>query len=453
MVEDVAKLLTLGDFGTYSDATDGAAATPLAAVKITTLEADGSLEYDSTGAGAWGAVTLNQVITAADINAGRLRFVPDANENGSPYTTIGFQVSDGTAFSAASYTLTVNVAAANDAPVNTVPGAQTAVRGTPLAFVGPLPLALPTLSVSDDSANVTVTLSAPVGTFAAVGFAGTSSLTISGTLELVNAALATVTYLAPLNQRSQNPIILTMTTLDGVTSDVDTVSITVPGIVVDPGASGVLLGSNSGDFINLISTSANSAENQIRGFDGNDFLNGGNGWDRIFGEGGIDTLNGGLGNDQVLGGLGNDILSLGGGDDQGWGGIGSGTGDGNDQIDGGAGNDRIFGEDGDDTLLGGADNDHILGGAGADRIEGGGGNDGSVVGTVSTGLAGGAGDDDILGGEGNDFLWGDADSDTLEDGSGDDQMIGGPAMTQSSSARREGTIGLGATAKTPTTMA
>ena len=118
VVEDVAKLLTLGDFGTYSDATDGAAATPLAAVKITTLEADGSLEYDSTGAGAWGAVTLNQVITAADINAGRLRFVPDANENGSPYTTIGFQVSDGTAFSAASYTLTVNVAAANDAPTS-----------------------------------------------------------------------------------------------------------------------------------------------------------------------------------------------------------------------------------------------------------------------------------------------------------------------------------------------
>ena len=40
--------------------------------------------------------------SADDIAANRLRFVPDANENGAPYATIGFQVSDGSAFSAAS---------------------------------------------------------------------------------------------------------------------------------------------------------------------------------------------------------------------------------------------------------------------------------------------------------------------------------------------------------------
>jgi hypothetical protein len=52
-------------------------------------------------------VSLNQEISVADIAAGRLRFVPDADENGTPYATVGFKVGDGAAFSAAAYTLTV----------------------------------------------------------------------------------------------------------------------------------------------------------------------------------------------------------------------------------------------------------------------------------------------------------------------------------------------------------
>ena len=66
----------------------------------------------------WGDVTLNQEISAANITAVKLRFVPD-NENGSPYTTIGFKVGDGTDFSSSAYTLTVNVTATNDAPTST----------------------------------------------------------------------------------------------------------------------------------------------------------------------------------------------------------------------------------------------------------------------------------------------------------------------------------------------
>ena len=59
------------------------------------------------------------MISAADITAGRLRFAPDLNETGSPYATLGFQVSDGTAFSAATYTLTATVTPVNDAPAGT----------------------------------------------------------------------------------------------------------------------------------------------------------------------------------------------------------------------------------------------------------------------------------------------------------------------------------------------
>ena len=111
--EDVTVVLGLGDFGTYADV-EGSA---LAAVRITTLESNGALQYDTTGGGAWIDVTLNQQISASDISAGRLRFVPDATENGTPYATIGFQVSDGTDFSVSAYTLTVNVTGVNNAPV------------------------------------------------------------------------------------------------------------------------------------------------------------------------------------------------------------------------------------------------------------------------------------------------------------------------------------------------
>ena len=108
--EDTPKVLGLTDFGTYADPEGGA----IAFVRFTALETDGSLEYFDGS--AWVAVTLNQVVTAADITGGKLRAVPDANEIGTAYATVGFQVSDGTAFAAASNTLTVEVTPVNDAP-------------------------------------------------------------------------------------------------------------------------------------------------------------------------------------------------------------------------------------------------------------------------------------------------------------------------------------------------
>ena len=109
--EDTQVLLATDDFGTYSDPNS----VPLAAVKISTLASAGSLEYDTTGAGAWAAVTVDQEIIAADITAGRLRFSPVAEGNGTPYATIGFRVGNGTLFSI-HYTLTVNVTPVNDYP-------------------------------------------------------------------------------------------------------------------------------------------------------------------------------------------------------------------------------------------------------------------------------------------------------------------------------------------------
>jgi len=108
--EDNALILASSDFG-WIDA-DGDA---LAKVKITTLATAGKLEYDAGGSG-WVEATLNQEIARADLDAGRLRFMPAANANGTNYASVGFKVSDGTAYSASAATLTVNVTAVNDAP-------------------------------------------------------------------------------------------------------------------------------------------------------------------------------------------------------------------------------------------------------------------------------------------------------------------------------------------------
>ena len=109
-LEDKPVILGSADFGTYSDPEN----TPLGAVKITSLPLLGSLQYNNGS--AWIAVVQDQVISKADLDAGKLQFVPALNGNGSGYVSIGFKVSDGTAFAVNANTLSINVTPVNDAP-------------------------------------------------------------------------------------------------------------------------------------------------------------------------------------------------------------------------------------------------------------------------------------------------------------------------------------------------
>jgi hypothetical protein len=113
--EDTTYIFTTGNFG-FTDPND-TPANNLSAVKITTLASDGKLKLSGVD------VTAGQFIPAASITAGNLTFVPDANENGSPYATFTFQVQDdgGTAnggvnLDQSANTMTINVLAVNDAP-------------------------------------------------------------------------------------------------------------------------------------------------------------------------------------------------------------------------------------------------------------------------------------------------------------------------------------------------
>ncbi|MEO8401515.1 MAG: DUF4347 domain-containing protein, partial [Gammaproteobacteria bacterium] len=74
----------------------------LQAVKIASVPASvGTLQFDTTGSGNWTAVTANQTITAANILAGRLRFLPTTDSSGPATFTFQVQDTGGTANSGA----------------------------------------------------------------------------------------------------------------------------------------------------------------------------------------------------------------------------------------------------------------------------------------------------------------------------------------------------------------
>jgi hypothetical protein len=122
--ENATYTFTAADFG-FTDAND----TPpnaLLNLVITTLPSTGSLTLSGS------SFSAGTSISAANITAGNLRFVPALNGNGTPYASFTFQVQDngGTASGgvdadASPNTLTINVASVNSAPS----GANATVSG------------------------------------------------------------------------------------------------------------------------------------------------------------------------------------------------------------------------------------------------------------------------------------------------------------------------------------
>ena len=220
--EDTPFTFGTADFG-FSDPIDASAHT-LLGVQITTLPAAGGL----TNSGA--PVSAGQLISVTDITAGRLQFTPAANANGPGAASFTFQVQDngGTAngglnLDQTARTMTIDVTAVNDAPVNTVPTAQSTPGNTPLVFTGPN-----AISIGDPDAggaDVQTVLTVPVGQgtlapgaagtappLTTVAGSGTNSLTLVGSLAEINAALNGLTYTPPTG--FTGPVILTVATTD-----------------------------------------------------------------------------------------------------------------------------------------------------------------------------------------------------------------------------------------------
>ncbi|KQP07491.1 hypothetical protein ASF26_21595 [Methylobacterium sp. Leaf93] len=160
--------------------------------------------------------------TVAIVN-GAVVFTPTANFNGP--ATFTYTASDGRGGVSAPATVTVNVAAVNDVPVNTVPSAQTLAEDASLAITG--------VSVSDvDGGTLTTTLSVTSGvlTVTATGSAtitnnASGTVTVSGTASEINAVLSSLNYKGAADFNGADE--LKVVTTDGTLSDTDTVAITV----------------------------------------------------------------------------------------------------------------------------------------------------------------------------------------------------------------------------------
>ncbi|MBK8278316.1 MAG: tandem-95 repeat protein [Nitrospira sp.] len=157
--------------------------------------------------------------------------------------TVRFVLTDGDGGTSANYDTTVTVSGVNDAPVNTVPGAQTVNEDIALAVSG--------ISVNDVDGNLstvqlgvlngTVSVTLQGGATISGGSNGTNTLTLSGSQADINATLATLTYQGTLNYNGPDTLTITSTDTNSG-SDVDTVAITVTAVddatVVTGGTSG-----------------------------------------------------------------------------------------------------------------------------------------------------------------------------------------------------------------------
>ena len=236
--EDTNHVFSTSDFN-FSDVDDSGS---LNKIKITSLEDNGALQYYNGS--AWADVTLNQEITATDITNNKLRFKPDTNENGTSYTSFGFQVSDGTAYSSSSYTMTVNVTAVNDAPSATNDTAsvnEDATTTVSSASSGVIddndtdPDSSDTLTITNiahtngNTESVTASTTYSNGQ-AIVGTYGTLTIGADGTYTYV----ADQTGTDALDASDQVTDVFTYTLSDGTTTTTATITVTVTGVNDSP---------------------------------------------------------------------------------------------------------------------------------------------------------------------------------------------------------------------------
>ena len=174
------------------------------------------------------ALGLNDTFTQADIDAGNVTYDHDGSQTSAD--SFDFTVDDGAGTSTSS-TFSFTVSNVNDAPVNTVPGAQSVDEDTSLAISGISVtdaddnLSTVQLTVNDGTLNVTLSGAASIS----AGANGSADLTLSGTLADINATLASLTYQGNLNFNGSDTLTI-LSTDSNAASDSDTVAITVGAV-------------------------------------------------------------------------------------------------------------------------------------------------------------------------------------------------------------------------------
>jgi hypothetical protein len=254
--------------GQVSDVDAGA----VSGIAVTAVDnTNGTWQYSTNAGGTWNAFGTptagSAQLLAADANT-YVRFVPNANWNGTVAAGITFRAWDqstgtagstadttsnggATAFSAASASADIIVNAVNDAPMNSVPAAQSVAMNAPITFG-----IANAISVSDVDANAgleqitlsvshgTLKLSGTGGLTPVAGANGSASMTYKGTLASLNTALNGLTYNPASNYSGADTLSITSNDLGntgsgGPLTSASTVGITVnapapPPVVVVP---------------------------------------------------------------------------------------------------------------------------------------------------------------------------------------------------------------------------
>lgn len=153
---------------------------------------------------------------------------------------LSFDVTDDHGATSTVLTDTITVIPVDRAPVNTVPGTQTALEDTPLSIAGVSvhdpdessgPGSFKLASVQLSVAQGTLLTSVPAGVIASGE--GTSSVTLSGSQADINTALATLKYQGNLHYAGSDSLTVVSTDGSGL-NDTDTVAIHVQHVNTPP---------------------------------------------------------------------------------------------------------------------------------------------------------------------------------------------------------------------------
>ncbi|WP_199220340.1 VCBS domain-containing protein, partial [Limnohabitans sp. T6-20] len=261
--EDTAFVVTAAAFGYNS--TQGHT---LTGVKIAGLPAQGTLKLNGV------AVQVDDVITKADLDAGKLTYQGALNGNGSNYASFLFKVQDNRANNnedTTPNTLTFNVAAVNDAAIisGTATGAVTEAGGVANATPG-TPTASGTLTSTDVDGTANAFTAVSTATASTGGY-GTYTMTAGGqwayTLNNANTTVQALTAAQTLTDT------FTVTAADGTakvvtvtitgSNDAAVISGTTTGSVTEAGsdANGNAIAGTPGASGNLTSTDVDGTPN------------------------------------------------------------------------------------------------------------------------------------------------------------------------------------------------
>ncbi|MFD1981493.1 VCBS domain-containing protein [Mesorhizobium newzealandense] len=398
--------------GADSDIDNATASLVVSAIRTGTEAGSGTSGTVGTGlAGQYGTLTLNADGSYSYAVNNSNATVQALNAGGTLTDTFTYTVKDpGNLTDTAQLVITINDA--NDAPVNTVPGAQEVAQNTNVTFNGAKLISISDVDVG--AGTETVTLSVAHGTLTLSGTTGISFTTGDGTTDTTMTFSGTVTNINnALNGLLYNPTdtfvgadTLTITTTDlGGLSDSDTVTINEespnPGTLTTSPTDVIFYASGTNN-VNGTDATLNNGD-KITGGTGNDTLTISDGslGTHTFGDGtGSTTLltnfeslvlldsNSGNHTDTFIFAStfqNNGTLTIDGSGITGNGDLvvnasavttgafnitGSSGNGGNDTLTGGSGNDTINGGGGtgDDTITGGGGADTVTGGGGADTF-------------------------------------------------------------------------------------